>query len=48
MEPYIHPEKEDNKFEARLLSKEDYKSFAPVYNDFQNRAIEEYSFELEP
>ena len=48
MEPYIHPEKEDNKFEARLLSKEDYKSFAPVYNDFQNRAIDEYSFELEP
>ena len=48
MEPYIHPEKEDNKFEARLLTKDDYKAFAPVYNDFQNRAIEEYSFELEP
>lgn len=48
MEPYIHPEKEDNKFEARLLTKADYKAFAPVYNDFQNRAITEYNFELDP
>lgn len=48
MQPYIHEEKDDNKFEARLLTKNDYKSFAPVYNDFQTRAIEEYNFELEP
>ena len=48
MQPYQHAEKDDNRFEARLLTKNDYKSFAPVYNDFQNRAIEEYNFELEP
>jgi GNAT superfamily N-acetyltransferase/ribosomal protein S17E len=49
MQPYKHEEQEeDNKFEARLLTPNDYKSFAPVYNDFQNRAIEQYNFELEP
>ena len=48
MQPYIHEEKDDNKFEARLLTKRDYKSFAPVYEDFRTRAIGEYSFELEP
>ena len=48
MQPYQHAEKDNNKFEARLLTKVDYKSFAPIYNDFQNRAVEEYSFELEP
>lgn len=48
MQPYKHAEKDENKFEARLLTKDDYKSFAPVYNDFQNRAICEYNFELEP
>ena len=48
MQPYIHEEKDDNKFEARLLTKKDYKGFAPVYEDFRTRAISEYSFELEP
>lgn len=48
MQPYIHEEKDDNKFEARLLTKDDYKSFMYVYEDFRTRAIEEYSFELEP
>ena len=48
MQPYQHAEKDDNKFEARLLTKNDYKGFAPVYEDFRTRAIDEYSFELEP
>lgn len=48
MLPYQHAEKDDNKFEARLLTKNDYKGFAPVYEDFRTRAIDEYSFELEP
>lgn len=48
MQPYIHAEKDENKFEARLLTPNDYKSFTPVYNDFQNRAIEQYNFELDP
>lgn len=50
MLPYKHSEdeKNDNKFEARLLTSDDYKSFAPIYNDFRDRAIEEYKFELEP
>lgn len=48
MQPYIHEEKDNNKFEARLLTKNDYKSFMPVYEDFRTRAIEDYSFELEP
>lgn len=38
----------ENIFEARLLTNEDYKAFAVVYNDFRTRAIEEYKFELEP
>lgn len=38
----------ENKFEARLLTNEDYKGFATVYNDFRTRAVEEYKFELEP
>ena len=38
----------DKNFEARLLTQNDYKSFAPVYNDFRNRAVDEYKFELEP
>ncbi len=48
MQPYVHEEKDNNKFEARLLTKDDYKSFMYVYEDFRTRAIEEYSFELEP
>lgn len=48
MQPYTHAQKDENKFEARLLTTDDYKSFAPVYEDFRTRAIEEYSFELEP
>lgn len=50
MLPYKHAEneKENNNFEARLLTADDYKAFAPVYNDFRNRAVEEYKFELEP
>lgn len=48
MLPYTHEQKEENKFEARLLTPSDYKGFAPVYNDFQNRAVQDYCFELEP
>ena len=48
MQPYKHAEKAENKFEARLLTKDDYKSFAPVYNDFRDKAKSEYLFELEP
>lgn len=50
MLPYIHAEDEKNnqKFEARLLTKNDYKSFAPVYNDFKEKAVSEYLFELDP
>ena len=35
-------------FEARLLTPNDYKPFAVVYNDFRSRAVSEYNFELEP
>lgn len=35
-------------FEAKLLQKEDYVSFETIYNDFKDRAIEEYKFELNP
>lgn len=35
-------------YEAKLLEEKDYKSFSTVYNDFRNRAILEYKFELEP
>jgi len=48
MEPYKHIEKNENNFEARLLTKDDYKGFAPVYNDFRDRAKSDYMFELEP
>lgn len=48
MQPYKHLEKSENKFNARLLMPDDYKAFAPVYNDFRERAIEEYKFELDP
>jgi hypothetical protein len=39
---------DNNNFEARLLTPNDYKGFATIYNDFRNRAVEEYMFELEP
>ena len=50
MQPYKHAEDEkiDTKMEARLLTPKDYKGFAPVYNDFRDRAKNEYMFELEP
>lgn len=35
-------------FEAKLLQREDYTSFETIYNDFKDRAIEEYKFELSP
>lgn len=35
-------------FEAKLLTEEEYESFENVYNDFRERAIDEYKFELEP
>lgn len=41
-------EDKNNKFEARLLTKPDYKGFAPVYEDFRTRALTQYCFELEP
>ena len=42
MLPYIHEEdeKDNQNFEARLLTKNDYKSFAPVYNDFKEKAVD--------
>lgn len=39
---------ENNNFEARLLTPNDYKAFASVYNDFRDRAVTEYNFELDP
>ena len=43
MQPYTNENnKDDNKFRARLLTKEDYKGFAPVYNDFVSKAVDEY------
>lgn len=48
MEPYLHINEEKNNFEARLLTKSDYKGFAPVYNDFVERAVSDYCFELSP
>ena len=49
MLPYTREdEKNDKNFEARLLTKDDYKGFAPVYNDFRDRAFEQYKFELDP
>ena len=39
---------ENNNFEARLLTANYYKAFASVYNDFRDRAVTEYNFELEP
>lgn len=35
-------------YATKILEEEDYKSFAEVYEDFRNRAVLEYNFELEP
>lgn len=35
-------------FKAKLLSEEDYAGFESVYNDFKDRAVDEYKFELKP
>lgn len=35
-------------FQAKLLTEAEYKGFESVYNDFRDRAVEEYKFELEP
>ena len=35
-------------YKARLLNEEDYAGFESVYNDFKDRAVEEYKFELNP
>ena len=35
-------------YETRPLEEQDYKAFSTVYNDFRNRAVIEYKFELEP
>lgn len=35
-------------YEARLISKQDYSGFEAIYRDFQDRAVEEYKFELPP
>lgn len=48
MEPYIHAKEEENNYAARFLTKDDYKGFAPVYDDFAQKAVSLYKFELEP
>lgn len=48
MQPYIHAKEEENNYQARLLAKIDYKSFAPIYDDFAQNAVRLYKFELEP
>ena len=35
-------------FQAKLITEDEYKGFESVYNDFRDRAREEYKFELEP
>lgn len=35
-------------YKARLLTEEDYTGFESVYNDFKERAVDEYKFELQP
>lgn len=48
MLPYVHLEEEKSIYEARLLQPSDYKGFAPIYNDFAQKAMSAYSFELSP
>ena len=38
----------ENTYEVELLNSESYKFFAGVYNDFKEKAVSEYKFELEP
>lgn len=38
----------EKSYKAKLLTPDEYKGFVGVYNDFRNRAVEEYKFELEP
>lgn len=38
----------DTNYEVELLSKDTFKIFKGVYNDFKSKAISEYRFELEP
>ena len=38
----------ETNYEVELLSKETFKIFKGVYNDFKSKAISEYKFELEP
>lgn len=33
---------------TKKITEDEYKSFEPVYNDFRNRAVSDYYFELEP
>lgn len=35
-------------FQAKLITEDEYKSFESLYNDFRDRAKDEYKFELEP
>ena len=35
-------------YSTKFLTEEDYASFESIYEDFKNRAIDEYKFELEP
>ena len=35
-------------FQAKLITEDEYKGFESLYNDFHDRAVEEYKFELEP
>lgn len=35
-------------YSTKILEEEDYKSFTEIYEDFRNRAVLEYKFELEP
>ena len=38
----------DNTYEAELLERDSYKIFKGVYNDFREKAVDEYKFELAP
>lgn len=38
----------EKSYKAKLISEDEYTSFESIYNDFRQRAVEEYKFELEP
>ena len=38
----------ENNYKVELLSRDSYKFFKGVYNDFRAKAVEEYKFELDP